>query len=432
MSSVLLEELYIHNFKSFYNSKFKFNKLNCLIAPNNSGKSNLMDALKFLNRLLYENTVKAIALFGFDELRNFHYDEKEVNLDAKFKIKNRVLINDELIEYDSKLLFVFKLDLEKNIVNIDVCLDGKIKSITIDKADMKNSLSLRKFDNLEDEVESYDIYLEELKKKVFRPFKFTYNNKTLNYGISETGRYKGTEKIVQKLLGLSISNKSESLSSPLDYKNIFNKTSLFSAHYFHAHDIKRKSERLGEDRLSEDGTNLVEFLESLDEEVFEDISTSIIGEVELIEEIRLDKDGVVPNLEFIENINGVEHTVRLKNVSDGTIHFISIMSALYGNDKSMAVMVEEPERHIHMKVLSTILETMRNDDKQIFFTTHSTELLNELELKEIVFMYRDFDGNSKSIRAEAIDNINTIMKRYKHDLVSIIQMGVLDDIGDAL
>lgn len=430
MSSVLLEELYIHNFKSFYKSKFEFDKLNCLIAPNNSGKSNLMDALKFLNRLLYENTVKAIALFGFDELRNFHYDESEITLNAKFKVNNRVLINDELIEYDSELLFLFKLDLEKKIDNIDVWFSGKIKSVNIDKADIKNSLASRKYDNLDDEIENYDNYLEQLKRKVLRPFRFTYNNKTLNYEISDTGRYNGTEKIVQKLLGLSISNKNESLSNPLEYKNIFNKSSLFSSHYFHSHDIKRKFEPLGENRLSEDGTNLVEFLERLDDETFEDISTSIIGEVELIEEIKLNKNGVVPNLEFIENVNGVEHKVRLRNVSDGTIHFISIMSALYGNDESMAVMIEEPERHMHMKVLSTILESMRSDDKQIFFTTHSTELLNELSLEEIIFMYRDFDCNSKSIRAEDIDNIKVIMKRYKNDLVSIIQMGVLDDIGE--
>jgi len=48
MSYIRLESLYLDNFKSFKESKFEFGNLNCLIAPNNTGKSNLIEALKFL------------------------------------------------------------------------------------------------------------------------------------------------------------------------------------------------------------------------------------------------------------------------------------------------------------------------------------------------------------------------------------------------
>ena len=75
---------------------------------------------------------------------------------------------------------------------------------------------------------------------------------------------------------------------------------------------------------------------------------------------------------------------------------------------------------------------MRDCEAQIFFTTHSTEMLSELNLDEIIFMFRDFDGDTKGIRAKDIKNINKIMKRYKNDLVSIIQMGILDDLEDEL
>ena len=76
MSNIRLESLYLDNFKSFKESKFEFGKLNCLIAPNNSGKSNLIEALEFLDSLIYENTARAISKIGLNNIKNFHYNEK--------------------------------------------------------------------------------------------------------------------------------------------------------------------------------------------------------------------------------------------------------------------------------------------------------------------------------------------------------------------
>ena len=105
---------------------------------------------------------------------------------------------------------------------------------------------------------------------------------------------------------------------------------------------------------------------------------------------------------------------------------------LLGNSSSIGLLIEEPERHMHMKVLSYILNTMRDDDKQIFFTTHSTEMLSELELDEIIFMFRDFNGDTKGIRAKEIKNIKKIMKIYKNDIVEMIKIGILDSLEDEL
>jgi chromosome segregation ATPase len=43
-----LDELVIHNFKSFKHSAIKFNQgFNCIVGPNGSGKSNICDSLLF-------------------------------------------------------------------------------------------------------------------------------------------------------------------------------------------------------------------------------------------------------------------------------------------------------------------------------------------------------------------------------------------------
>ncbi len=151
--------------------------------------------------------------------------------------------------------------------------------------------------------------------------------------------------------------------------------------------------------------------------------------MELINAIEL-KDGFTTELIFKEEVNNKISHIEMKNVSDGTIHFIAIMSAILGNPYSIGMLIEEPERHMHMKVLSTILNTMQDDYKQMFFTTHSTEMLSELNIDEIVFMYRDSYGNTQGKRAKDISNINKLLKIYKNNLVEMIQIGILDDIGE--
>ncbi|MEA3353414.1 MAG: AAA family ATPase [Campylobacterota bacterium] len=428
MAGVLLEELYIHNFKSFYKSKFEFGKVNCIIAPNNSGKSNLMAALKFLDNLLYDNSVIAIHNVGYENIRNFHYDENIMNLNAKFSIKNKVLIDKELIDYSISLLFLFRLDSITKKQNIDIIVSGKIKSTIIDSDDLINGLGLRVIRNLSDYIKNYKNYRELLDKKVYRSFDFTYNHFTLNYNL--TTRYETTKEIIKKLFVLNIKND-EYLQSQIEFSKIFSKNSLFQSHYFQTHEMKRP-EPMGINYLYGSGKNLPEFLVYLydrDKELFNDIAISLIGEVELVNSIEV-RDESIPELIFKEELNDKSYHVSIQDISDGTLHFIAIMTAIIGDKLSQGIMIEEPERHMHMKVLTYILNTMRDDTKQIFFTTHSTEILQQLDLDEIIFMFRDYDGNTKGQRAKDIPNIKKIMKLYKNDLVSMIQMGVVGEYDE--
>ena len=70
-----------------------------------------------------------------------------------------------------------------------------------------------------------------------------------------------------------------------------------------------------------DGTNLVYFLNTLDRDTFEYISTSLIGELELIESIEI-SNGAIPYIVFNENVDGKIDKMTYQKVSDGTIHFL--------------------------------------------------------------------------------------------------------------
>jgi predicted ATPase len=423
----MLKKLTIHNFKSFYNSTFEFGKLNCLIAPNNTGKSNLIEAIEFINNLLFNQIDPYSFGQNIKELKNYRYDEPNIYFSAEFELSNRVLVYYDLIEYKYNVVFNIVLG-EMN--NIDLEIDGHIKSIKIDTAHHKDivvqAFGLRIYDDYLDsnKIENYEEYSQQIDSKKYSKFNFKYSSNTLSYQLESPSTVKNT---IQNLLELKLNTKNE-LTKHIDFRNIFSKR-IFSSHYFHSYLIKENPVESSPVILNKYGTNLVEFISGQLRGTIEDISTSLIGEVEQINSIKI-VEAAYKTLFFVEN---GQYEVPLKKASDGTVHFLAIMSALIASDKSvMAMMFEEPERHMHMKVLSYILNTMRDSQSQIFLTTHSTELLSQLNLDEIIFMFRDYDGDTKGQRAKDVPNIHKFMKRYRNDLVEMIKMGILGEYEEDL
>jgi predicted ATPase len=407
MSHIRLESLYLDNFKSFKDSKFEFGKLNCIVAPNNAGKSNLIEALEFCEIALFENVAQAIANVGASAIRNYKYNQNEIVIHPSFYVDNMVLIDDYLYDYKIDVDLKFTVLYNDASYTTQVNRNGKFKKLKIEKKDL-NGLGTRAYnDDIKKYVANFDEYLGKLTYKRYISFENNLNLKKSFFNI---------------IAGVADDGNRV-------FRNIFGTDKLFSSFYFHPKIIK-ENQKFEEKYLLKDGTNLAYFLKTLDKETFEAISTSLIGEVDLVESIEL-VDGAFPTVMFNENTTGVNNQISQQRVSDGTIHFLSLMTALL-TSKSRCLVFEEPERHMHMKTLSYILNTMRDNKSQIFFTTHSTEMLGELELDEIIFMFRDYEGDTKGIRAKDIKNIKKIMQIYKNDIVEMIKIGILDSLEDEL
>lgn len=432
MSYIRLESLYIDNFKSFKESKFEFGKVNCLIAPNNTGKSNLVFALNFLNDILYNGMFAAISRLDLKSIKNYHYSDNMIEINAVFKIENEVLVGNTLIKYINDLFIFFKIDLETKFYNFDVEINGKIKYINADKFDLLNNLgyfNLKVYNNvIEHNLRNYHEYITRLNQSKFTSFKLNYSHTTNSCTIQTNNKIKN---IVKKLYSLVFAN--EQLVSTFDFKNIFNNFQLFNYFYFDVNQIKKPELTGNIGGFLPNGKNLVEILDFLNKtqpETFANISLSLIGEMEGINGLEVDNSTFMPTLKLKEEIGSNQHILDIWNASDGTMHFIAIMTAILSYQNSIGIMIEEPERHLHMKVLSYILNNMRDCQSQIFLTTHSTEMLSLLELNEIIFMFRDFNGDTKGIRAKDIKNIKKIMKRYKNDLVEMIKCGIVGEYDE--
>lgn len=151
----------------------------------------------------------------------------------------------------------------------------------------------------------------------------------------------------------------------------------------------------------------------------------------------------------VENIDGYIRTrffankkeFEPKDMSDGTIYGVIILSTLYfcqfivseykkdNLNVGSLISIDEPEKGLHPAALSVILEAMRDvsDTVQIIIATHSTDLLEQIEIesdRETVLVFQAVNGET------IIDDIDTAslsaVKRQLFNLGELLRMRQLE------
>ena len=86
-------------------------------------------------------------------------------------------------------------------------------------------------------------------------------------------------------------------------------------------------------------------------------------------------------------------------LSDGTIHLIALILALYF-ERGDVVLIEEPERNLHPALISKVAGLLKDasQHKQILVTTHNPELVKHADLEDLLLVHRDEDGFSRVTR----------------------------------
>ena len=370
-----LTKLYIHNYKSFYDTTIELDKLNIVVGENNSGKSNLIDILEFIDIAMSKDIERAIdEKGGYDRIKNYSaVGEEKVVVRATFSDVSIGLVIEDKIKSDWQIpqyiTFSFSFSSKYSILTWSIKINTK-KNETIHYL-----LSNKK-------------YFEKTKEKKIRSFVFTKS-------------YTNEEKQVIKAMTVGFTH---------------NGISLISTYYFDAQKIRTLSNQDSKySELLKDGSNLGKVLYEIkekDKSRFEAISNSLITTVNEIDGIEVYK--VAGNYIIAFKERGKE-PIPIHIVSDGTINFLATMTALNQPTTDFLLAFEEPERHLHFKVVNYLLESFRNSNKQIIITTHSTEMLKYANLNEVIFIYRNRDGDTKTIRADRIPNLKEKMEYMKYE-----------------
>jgi len=380
----MLKSLKIKNFKSFKDFKIELEKINCIIAPNNAGKSNLIEAIKFLYYAI-DDVDKAIEEFGgFNSIKNvFLEDDLKFELDFIGEEFNISVINKNDIKNYSFNDLNIKANLEINNKqwNKTYRINGKVK--------ISNNSNKKEI---------------ELKNEILQ-----FNSKDENY--------------------VTIAEQDNDLANILKIMLLDHLKIYFFAYSFYPEIIK--SSFKGGVSLRSDGNNLVEvlnFIQNNYKKKFEIISNSLIGIVEELNEIKIDKDLIGRNVLLLKEKNKF---LPFNIVSDGTINLLAILTAIFEPAFKKMISFDEIEKHLHLRAIDYLLDVLKSKDFQVTFTTQSIEIINSLDITQdnLIFLYRDYEGFTKAISANKIPNFEKKVKRY-NDIATIIRNEVLGYLGD--
>lgn len=143
------------------------------------------------------------------------------------------------------------------------------------------------------------------------------------------------------------------------------------------------------DVLTRDGGNLTSIFAQLPQNEQENIEKYLSVVVPGVHKVKVKEFGPKETLEFRQDVAGDKHRWRFlaNNMSDGTLRALGILVALFQGDQDAQkrvslIGIEEPEIALHPGAVAVLLDGLRDAAyrTQVIITTHSPELLDDKHL----------------------------------------------------
>ena len=105
---------------------------------------------------------------------------------------------------------------------------------------------------------------------------------------------------------------------------------------------------------------------------------------------------------FVQNEPGLQYPVNQMGVSSGTLRMLALMTALLGDPETNLIGIEEPENYVHPTALFSFVEHLLDVRKrvQLMVTTHSPLLLDFLDEPAAVSVVRRSDQEGTTVVRE--------------------------------
>jgi len=104
--------------------------------------------------------------------------------------------------------------------------------------------------------------------------------------------------------------------------------------------------------------------------------------------------------------------ILAKFASDGTLKMLAYLTVLYDPDPPQLIGIEEPENHLHPRLLPGLAEECRSASarSQLMVTTHSPFFVNGLKPEEVWILERDEQGYTQAQRVADIQGVKEFMQ----------------------
>ena len=396
----------IKNFKSYKEATLPLAPLTLLIGANASGKSNAIEAFRFLswvaggerlstlkNRVNDSDKIIRgnVSDLPFRETEQFvlSFSADSSNYESIFNIRfNEIYFGFEIIETENEN-FIFTFD--------DVADDG----IYVSQESLSNNFAID---------ENKTIF--SIKNSDYSDV-FNLSKELLSFFLKENGSPYKIEKI---------------------YNDInFLKSLILNAYFFDFVPSQMRYESLSEKDLRSNGQNLAGVLHYLCEKDghASDNKTKLLNLIKsLPEQNIIDIKFYVDHRErvefaLIENFANTPKEFPMDLLSDGTLKVLAIATALLSVSTGSTLVIEEIDNSIHPSRAHDILSLMRQYAEErglkLLLSTHNPALMDAIPdeaLADVIFCYRDpQQGDSRLVRLGDLD-----------DYVGLVVQGSLGDL----
>jgi len=180
--------------------------------------------------------------------------------------------------------------------------------------------------------------------------------------------------------------------------------------YLTADSARSTPEAGPQERLSATGDNLpnvVQYLKEQHPERLQHILTLLSRRVPQLE--RVDADLMADGRLLLQIKDApFEQPILSRFASDGTLKMLAYLIVLNDPSPAQFIGIEEPENHLHPRLLSELAEECRSATTatQLMVTTHSPFFINALRPNELWVLYRDEKGYTQARRADTMTGIN--------------------------
>lgn len=408
---MLLTGLKIKNFKSIASADIDFEPLTMLVGANASGKSNLINVFRFISNITTEGIDNAVALQGgIPYLANASLP-KGTPIEISFTLD---LSNEGWVRSTGKktvALEIQKIDyhftLQPNLRGGGYHIISDDMSLTFDCLHV--DLTARRDQRYTSLNAKYLLLAKRKTAKASIQLKHIFTPPDVID--DETRRTIECDIIPQVFARLCNEDKKELMLYRISMllPSLFSESTFIRIFDFDPRELKKSSSMASTKILEENGSNVASVLNSIlrTKENRKKLTT-------LLNEFLPFVDGITIENNFDKSFSyKVQEKFSNKAfhanfLSDGTVSLLAIIIALYFEELSNVIILEEPERNIHPKLLSSLLESAEDvsEEKQVIITTHNPEFLKHAKIDNVRLVQRDADGytlistpgNSEAVR----------------------------------
>ncbi|MGB3509718.1 MAG: AAA family ATPase [Microcoleaceae cyanobacterium] len=397
----MLKQITLENWKSFRHAELYIDPLTVLIGTNASGKSNIVDGLDFLNSIMQGSSVETV-LTGDRFTSGIRGGVEWATRKPETKFSFQVLVDgkDEAGDYLYKITVettptVQVIDESLTLIDSPNLLDSNSSQQLsfISSAPAKNGISYNRSEAEKEFIEKF--------YPTPNPWLGRFTTQIPFYGFDDVHKMISAQSIVPNIL------KNIFILNPIP-SQMRNYSPLSKKLERDGSNIAGVLAALPEKQKAEVEEYLLKYLAKLPEGDMRKVWAETVG--------RLDSDAML-YCEEIWNPNQQPMIVDARGMSDGTLRFLAILTAMLTQPEKSLIVIEEVDNGLHPSRAGLLLQMLREIGElrqiDILVTTHNPALLDELTPDFIPFVmvtYRDKKtGESQLIPLEDIADLPKLM-----------------------